>query len=72
MDLVNLLRRLRKLWTKQEEHELPDSIVLFLREPHFFTKVELAAAGERDWGKPFDIGKQIRCTSWCRRKPSRC
>jgi hypothetical protein len=33
---------------------MPYSIVLLLREPHFFTEAELQAAGERGWGTPFD------------------
>jgi hypothetical protein len=54
MDQVNLLGRLRKLWTNQQQHEMPYSIVLLLREPHFFIKAELVAAGESGWGKRFD------------------
>ena len=51
---VSLLRHLRKLWKTKEEHEMPYSIVLLLRQPHIFAKIELQAAGERSWGKPFD------------------
>jgi hypothetical protein len=54
MDQVNFLRRLRKLGKNPEEQEMPYSIVLLLREPHFFTEVELLAAGERGWDKCFD------------------
>jgi hypothetical protein len=33
---------------------MPYSAVLLLRQPHFFTKIELQAAGQRAWGRRFD------------------
>jgi hypothetical protein len=46
---------LTRLWRREgEEPEEPYSIVLLQREPHFFTDVEIQAAGERGWGKVFD------------------
>jgi hypothetical protein len=49
---VNLWHRLAKLWKRPAE--IPYSIVLLLRAPHFFTQAELEAAGERGWGRRFD------------------
>jgi len=51
---MKIWQRLSNLWRRQEEDDMPCSIVLLLREPHFFSKKELEAAGERGWGKPFN------------------
>jgi hypothetical protein len=52
---VNLLARLKEWWTPTDpDSDMPDSMVLLLRQPHFFTLEELQQAGERSWSKRFD------------------
>ena len=52
---MRIWERLTRLWRQDEkESEDPYSIVLLLRQPHFFTIEEIQAAGERGWGKVFD------------------
>jgi hypothetical protein len=52
---VELWKRFAQLWKRQEiDSDDPYSIVLLQRERHFFTSVEIEAAGERGWGKSFD------------------
>jgi hypothetical protein len=47
---------LKRAWSRPavDEDDMPPSIVLLLREPHFFTKAVLEAAGEKSWRKRFD------------------
>jgi len=55
MNFQQLLVRL-KFWNRGEagSKDMPDSIVLLMRESHKFTKAELQSAGERGWGRKFD------------------
>lgn len=55
---MGLHKLLGRFWKKsaamEDDAEMPYSIVLLLRRPHFFTQQELEAAGERAWRKRFD------------------
>lgn len=52
---MKFLTKLRNFWSKgQHEGEDPYSIVLLLREPHFFTSDEIEVAGKRGFGISFD------------------
>jgi len=55
MKVLNVLKRLSRLWVRNgKEEKMPFSIILLLRKPHVFTESELRAAGERGFGKRFD------------------
>jgi hypothetical protein len=56
--LMSVWAWLKKVGSRKKDNaEDPYSIVLLLREPHFFTSSELEAAGERGFDIKFD-GKQ--------------
>ncbi len=55
---MSFFRRLLQFINRKKENSGdPCSIVMLLREPHFFLAGELELAGERGWGKRFD-GKE--------------
>lgn len=57
MNLMGLVRRLTPLRWQRVGKDEPLSMVLLLRQPHFFGKEELRLAAERAWHTSFAGGK---------------